>query len=219
MYMTKGTMTMKKLISCLLVVLLLASLSVAAFADGFVGSVVRGKSPVLIDFEMENNEDGGCGILITPWDERETLPDKGKELEEAYEELLNMKNLADANEKLAEAAGDQTIAVSEMFDARLTCDHDYHLPAAIKVRSDSLDGFVGLIMRVNDEWLWVEAEVEGDEMTFHVDELCPFAIIGAATPSSVNTGETVPYGFIAGTVVFATAAAWLFIKSRKAKAE
>jgi len=49
-------------------------------------------------------------------------------------------------------------------------------------------------------------------------EGAPVVVVPAAVPQSVQTGESVPYGFILGAAVFAVAAVWFVVKSRKAQA-
>jgi len=46
-----------------------------------------------------------------------------------------------------------------------------------------------------------------------VDVVC-----APAVPQSVQTGESVPYAYILGAAVFAVAAGWFVVKSRKAQA-
>ena len=219
---------MKKILSCLLVVMLLCSLSVAAFADNFVSSVANAGAPEVAEAAQADGSDGKALIDVTPMDEKDKLPEAQQtEMDAAFDSLDKASDLAAVNEELNEqiaeelkaAAADQSIAVSDLFDIRVLEEGTVSFPLTITLKDKNLDNFVALLHYVDGAWQWVDAEVADGALTFTVDSLSPFAIIVAVDEAtSANTGDTVPYGFIIGAVVLAGAAAWFFAKSRKVKA-
>ena len=216
----KGSSTMKKILSCLLVVMLLCSLSVAAFADNFVSSVANAGAPEVAEAAQADGSDGKALIDVTPMDEKDKLPEAQQtEMDAAFDSLDKASDLAAVNEELKAAAADQSIAVSDLFDIRVLEEGTVSFPLTITLKDKNLDNFVALLHYVDGAWQWVDAEVADGALTFTVDSLSPFAIIVAVDEAtSANTGDTVPYGFIIGAVVLAGAAAWFFAKSRKVKA-
>lgn len=211
---------MKKIISCLLVVMLLCSLSVAAFADNFVSSVANAGAPEVAEATQADGSDAKALIVVTPYEDKDKLSEeKQAEIDDAFDSLANAEDLAAVNDELKEAAGDQSVAVSDLFDISLTGEGEVSFPLTIGLKDKNLDNFVALIHFVDGEWQWVDAEVDGEALNFAVDSLSPFAIIVAVDEaSSAKTGDTVPYGFIIGAVVLAAGAAWFFAKSRKVTA-
>ena len=211
---------MKKILSCLLVVMLLCSLSVAAFADNFVSSVANAGAPEVAEAAQADGTDGKALVGITPMDEEDKLPEELKAaMDAAFESLDKASDLGAVNAELKDAAADQSIAVSDLFDIRVLEEGTVSFPLTITLKDKNLDNFVALLHYVDGAWQWVDAEVDGDSLTFTVDSLSPFAIIVAVDEAtSANTGDTVPYGFIIGAVVLVGAAAWFFAKSRKVKA-
>ena len=211
---------MKKILSCLLVVMLLCSLSVAAFADNFVSSVANAGAPEVAEAAQADGSDGKALIAVTPMDEKDKLPEELKaDMDAAFDSLDKAADLAAVNDELKAAAADQSIAVSDLFDIRVLEEGTVSFPLTITLKDKNLDNFVALLHYVDGAWQWVDAEVADGALTFTVDSLSPFAIIVAVDEAtSANTGDTVPYGFIIGAVVLAGAAAWFFAKSRKVKA-
>ena len=207
---------MKKILSCLLVVMLIFSLSAAAFADNFVNSVANAGAPELE--EVTDADGNAVEVAITPNDEAEELDDETKaEMEEAFKALSEAADLRELNESLKDAAGDKDIAISDLFDISATGEVKF--PLTITLKNKNLDNFVGVLHCVDGEWVWVDSEVDGDSVKITVDSLSPFAIVVAVDEAtSAQTGETVPYGYIIGAVVLAAAAAWFFAKSRKVNA-
>ena len=217
---------MKKILSCLLVVVLLCSLSVAAFADNFTSSISNPGAPTVNKTTQANGEEEDGLIIITPYAEREKLSQEKREvLEEAYDVIDKAEDLAALNDQLKAAAADKNIAASDLFDVSVVEGKEVSFPLTIELEdeSENLKGFVALLHYVDGAFEWVDATVnekeDGDTLTFTVDSLGAFTIIVEVDESaSAETGEAIPYGFIIGAVVLAGAAAWFFVKSRKVKA-
>ena len=211
---------MKKIISCLLIVVLLCSLSVAAFADNFISSVANAGAHELAAAEQADGSDGKALIVITPFEDKDKLSEaKQAEMDKAFESLDKAADLAAVNDELKAAAADQSVAVSDLLDISEAEEGTVSFPLKITLKDKNLDNFVALLHFVDGAWEWVDAEVEGDALTFTAESLSPFAIIVAVDEAaSAKTGDSIPYGFIIGAVVLAGAAAWFFTKSRKVKA-
>lgn len=209
---------MKKILSCLLVVMLIFSLSAAAFADNFVNSVANAGAPEIAAATDADGNDTAAAIVITPNDEADTLEEAQQtELKSAFDSLSNAADLKELNNELKEAAGDRNIAISDLFE--VTAKEEVKFPLTLTLVNKNLANFVGVIHFVDGQWVWVDSEVDGENVKVTVDSLGAFAIVVAVEEAaSAQTGETVPYGFIIGAVVLAGAAAWFFAKSRKVEA-
>ena len=208
---------MKKLFAILLAVLLLASISGAAFADNFVNSVANAGAPEVESVEDADGNDVASALEIVSFDEAESLEEADqKALEDAYDSLKS-GDLTEINKDLAEAAGDQSIVVSDLFF--ISSDEEVSFPLKVVLKSDNLDNFVALLQYVDGEWNWIDAEVDGDTLSFEIESFGPFAIIVAGEPAtSAPTGESFPIFFVVGAVVLAGAAVFFFAKSRKVEA-
>ena len=209
---------MKKVLSILLVVMLIVSLSAAAFADNFVSSVANAGAPELeesVDADGNNVDDA---LEVVPNDEAEKLEEaEQKDMEEAVKSLTDAKDLAAVNEDLKTAAAGRSIAISDVFTVK--AKKDVKFPLTIKLKNQNLADFVGLMQFIDGKWVWIDATVDGDVLEFTVDSLGVFAtVVAVDEAASPATGENVPYGFILGAVVLAGAAGWFFVKSRKVKA-
>lgn len=208
---------MKKILSVLLAVLLLASISVAAYAENFVNSVENAGAPEIDAVADSEGNDVSALIKIVPYEQVDTLAEDDQTAMHAAYDSLNAGKLADINADLAAAAGDKSIAVSDFFF--LTSDEDVSFPLKVTLRNSNLADFVSLLQYVDGAWTWIDAEVDGDALTFSIESFGPFSIIVAGEPAaSAPTGEATPVVFIAGAVVLAAAAAWFFMKSRKVEA-
>ena len=209
---------MKKVLSCLLVVLILASISTVAFADNFVSSVANAGAPEISSALDAAGNDVSGRIIVTPMDQKDTLPDAlKKDLEDAYKLLSGTTDLASVNSELAAAANGKSIAVSDLFDIR--AEGEVAFPVTIVLKDKNLNNFLATLHFVNGTPEWVDSEVKDGNLSFSVDGLSPFAIVVTVdSATSPKTGENVPYGFITGAVILAVAAAWFFAKSRKVEA-
>lgn len=181
---------MKKIITLVLALALVLTSGILAFAapEGFVESPTA-DTPYLISFE---NEDGECvaQIIVTPFIRVGELDDETEaENRDAYDEIVNNgDSFAQAMAKLAASKNLKvsTLAVSELFDVSYveSAGHDGHGAFTITIKANNLDKFVGLLHRHNGGWVVVDnATVDGDTLTFTVDDLSPFAIV-------VDTGDT-----------------------------
>lgn len=196
---------MKKVLAICLMMVMVVSLSVTAFAapGGFVSSPSGNPAPTVVDFDPKND---GCTakLIITPYAERNTLPDDLKALiEKAYASIAESDDLTKLNSDLASLVAGKGIAadklaVSDLFDAHITsCDvHEGHVDFDITLKADTLKKFVGLL-HMNKDGVWelvTDAEVvnNGEHLKFSVDSFSPFAIVvdtSSGTPDAPPTGD------------------------------
>lgn len=185
---------MKKIITLLMVVVMVAISSISIFAapEGFVESP-KADTPSLVSF---TNESAEClaELIITPFVRIDELEEtKEKENRDAYNEIV--KNNDSFAKVLAKLAASKNIpvsklAVSELFDVsyKESGGHNGHGAFTISIKAKNLDKFVGLMNRHTGEWVIINnAKVNGDILTFTVSELSPFAII-----VDTEAGENVP---------------------------
>ncbi len=223
---------MKKLVTVCLSFIMILSMSLIVLAEpgSFLNSPSGNKAPRMrfwIDSELCEAE-----LVLTAYADRHTLSDEKREaLEAAYELIKNTTDLTTLNADLAALAAQLGIpgvelAVSDLFDiSAYGCDpeeHDLenHGFFHIELESDALRNFVGLLHFHNGEIKLVPgATVEGNVLSFKVDELSPFAVVVDTNPDRNNTPPTgdntnlALYGIIA--LVSGAALVYCWSKSRK----
>ncbi len=220
---------MKKLFAICMMLALLVTMSVSAFAatSGFVSSPSENSAPTIVEFDPA---DENCTAIlnITAYGDKHTLPDALRTLlEQAYTSIANAGNLTELNTALADLIADlgidsKDLAVSDLFDIHPSdCEfHDGHLDFDVTLSADTLSQFVALL-HMNKDGVWelvADAKVtnNGEHLEFSVETLSPFAII-------VNTGDapapapnyTWVYSTVAAVVVIGAAVAVVFVVKRK----
>lgn len=196
---------MKKVLVICLMMVMVVSMSVTAFAapGGFVSSPSGNPAPTVVDFDP-NDDDCTGWLVVTPYGDRHKLSDALRAmLEKAYNSIVNSDDLTKLNAELAKIAADKNIvgtdlAVSDLFDIHVTgCDyHDEHVGFDITLDADTLSHFVGLL-HMNKDGVWelvTNAEVvnDGEHLKFSVDSFSPFAIVvdtSSGTPDAPQTGD------------------------------
>jgi hypothetical protein len=191
---------MKKVLACILSLILVVALSVSVMATGFVKSPVLNDAPEIKDFETEVDHTCGYDLAITPYEDRADLADEAQqEIEKAYEDIKANADLTKMVADLAKVAEDKKIekenlAVSQLFDISeedCASHTDGHGTVTIHLTAD-LKNFVALLHKTDAGWVVVNsAKVTGaDTVSFSVDELSPFAIVVDATEEkNVSTGD------------------------------
>ena len=210
---------MKKIISVLLIAMLLCSLSVSAFADNFVNSVVNAGDTQIAEIVDADGQNVAEAIEIVAVNEAEDKleEEEQKTLDEAVETLKSAENLAEVNAELKEAAGDKSVVVSDII--YISPKAEVKFPLELKLENKNANDIIGILQYVDGEWVWVDFEVVDGKLVFTVDQLGVFAFIMAGEPAtSAQTGESFPVVFAAAAAVLACAAAWFFAKSRKVTA-
>ncbi len=192
---------MKKVLACILSLILVVALSVSVMATGFVKSPVLNDAPDIKDFETEIPVEANCNydLEITPYEDRADLtPEAKQEIEKAYEDVKANADLTKLVPDLTKVAEDKKIeaenlAVSQLFDiSEKECAiHNDHGTITIHLTAD-LKNFVALLHKTDAGWVVVSsAKVTGtDTVSFSVDELSPFAIVVDATEEkNASTGD------------------------------
>ena len=181
---------MKKLLVVCLVLVMVASMTLVAFAGpgSFVVSPSINPAPEIIGFVPRDSE-CTAELVITPFGERlELSPVLRGLLEKAYQEISSSDDLTKLNADLAAVAAAMNIdgamlKVSELFDIHVEgCEyHDGHTDFDITLAADSLKNFVGLLhMNIDGEWeLISNAKVthNSEHLQFSVESFSPFAIV------------------------------------------
>lgn len=213
---------MKKTLIFLMVFVMALSVSVSAFAapNGFTVSPGANMAPELVEYEKDSL-DCLATLIITAYADRATLPEETRlELEKAYNDIISAEDLSSLSEELLALANTlgidtKALAVSDLFDiSYYDCDdHEGHGGFTLKLKPNTLQGFVGLIHFVDGKCVVVDnAKITADGLylTFHVDSLSPFAIVVQTEDSSEqppNSGDNLPWGaifmFVAATAVLA----------------
>lgn len=223
---------MKKVLAICLMMVMVVSMSVTAFATpgGFVSSPSGNPAPTVVDFDPSNDDCTGV-LLITPYGDRQELSDALRSLlEKANKDIVNSDDLTKLNAELAKIAADkniegQNLAVSDLFDIHVTgCDfHDGHYGFVITLDAGKLSNFVGLLhMNKNGEWeLVADAKVvdNNEHLKFSVDSLSPFAIVVDTTnydDYAPQTGDnSMIYICVILMAVSALAIVFILLKNKK----
>jgi hypothetical protein len=178
---------MKKILTVLFAMLLLACLNVSCLAAGgsFVSSPSAKTAPTLIAY---NNASADCKatIVVRSYSERDTFDaQKKKEIEAAYNSIVSAKDLGDLcadTEEIAAKLGvsTDTLLISDLFDISYeNCtQHENHKNFTITVEPTSVVNYAGLLHYDNGEWELLESTSTADgRITFTIDDLSPFAIV------------------------------------------
>ena len=224
---------MKKLLAICFAVLMVASMSISAFATsgGFVISPSAKPAPEVESFEA-SSDDCTAVLIVTPYAERNTLTvDEKTQIESAYNEVVSSKDLTNLCEEMDNIASSKKIAgkdlaVSDLFDIRMEgcdVDHDQHGAFKITLTVDALSNFVCLLHRNADgSWEVIKDAkvVDGDSLSFVADDFSPFAIVvdGSKQGPSQTGDETMIGLYIAIMAVSAVAIVILVSKSKKQRA-
>lgn len=201
---------MKKLFTVCLVLAMALSMNLTAFAAGFVSSPTNNPAP-----EVENPSDD---VTVTPYPDRDELDEEGqKDMEDAYNEILDSNDLADIIDGLKELADKQDVptgqvAASDLFDVTGTPG------AEVVLNSDTLEHYLGLAVRVDGKWTLVDdARIENGRLVFTVDQSGPYAVLVNAGnyTKPPKTGENNSIALCAcGMAVSALAVVVLWKKSK-----
>ncbi len=223
---------MKKTISITLALVLLASLCLSAMAapGSFIVSPSNNTTPILVDSSNESH-DCTAEIVITPYSERDTLPEDAKQkIEDAYDSIAGTSDLTDLNSDLAGIAESMNIStgalgVSDLFDVSYTsCDvHNEHGKFTIKLEAEMLDSFVALMYWDGSNWVIVEGAFvdENGYLNFVTDKFGPYAIVvntGAENVEPPKTGDEFPWIYVVLMVASAAGLVVVLFLSRKKKA-
>ncbi len=168
---------MKKVLSCLLAVLLLASISVMAFAAEAVPSVEAEKTaPVVAGAVDADGNDVTSAIIITDYADKDTLPEeKQAAMDEAAEALKDLAALVEGNEELAELLGDSDYDCEALFD--VTFVGDVAVPVKVDLELANAENFAALLQLVDDGVALVETELNEEVLTATLEGEGVYAVL------------------------------------------
>lgn len=171
---------MKKVLSCLLAVLLLASFSVMAFAADPVPSVEAEEVvPAVAEALDADGNDVASSIVITDYADKDTLPEAAQEqLDGAAEALKDLAAIIEGNEDLKELVGDKDVDVESLFD--ISTVGEVSLPVDLKLELDNADNFAALLHFVDGEATLVETEAEDEAVSLVLEEVGSYAVLSFA---------------------------------------
>lgn len=178
---------MKKLFALTLAVLTISVMGISVFAakGGFLYSPTVNPVPSIEDFE---HDDRPGEIVITPYGDRDDLDDESaKDLEDAYEDILNTKEGDDLYELL-----DGNL-VSDLFNIGIT-GHDGNDDSnyTVQLSSDTFKNFADLLHYQDGKWIKVDGATVNDKgyLTFTYDKTGTFAVVvGNSDVQSPVTGD------------------------------
>ena len=160
---------MKRTFAIVLAMMLALMMSVSVYAapGSFVSSPSGNAAPTIIDV-VPDSPDCTMQIIITPYSERDKLPDDEREqLEKAYSDIAGASDLTELWKELADLAEENNItdphlAVSDLFQIHGEgCDdHDDHKGFEITLDADTLSHFFAL-MQMDENGNWYEIEEWG----------------------------------------------------------
>ena len=209
---------MKKIVSLFIAVVMILSMSVATFAasEDFLGSPSKKPAPELVDYEHEDPDCTGDLNIVSYGDRNDLTDEQKNEFENAYDSIVDAKDLSDLNNKLT----DDNIAVGDLFGFTHTEDaiHDSHGNTSVDIKIDNADKFHSLIAFDGEKWVIVDAKLSGDilSFTYKFGDFTAFAIV-VSTGDAPQTGDTFSWVYVALMVASATGFVAVCISMRKKK--
>ncbi len=201
---------MKKVLAICLMMVLVVSMSVTAFAapNAFISSPSKNLAPEVVEGK---NEDDDCTatLVITAYADRHELSEDIRlQFEKAYEEIAKAADLTLLNSDLKKVADEvgvkaENLSVSDLFDINYeNCgDHEDHGHFDIVLKADTLKHFVGLLHLKDGDWELVKnaevKEVNGElHLVFAVEDFSPFAIVVDNSKEQSVSPETGDSGYM-----------------------
>lgn len=168
---------MKKILSCLLAVLLLASLSVSAFAAEVPSVEAEKLVPTVSEAKDADEKDVADGVVITDYEDKDALPEEAqKQLDAAYDALEDLAALVEGNDDLKELLDGKEADAESVFDISIVGD-EIKLPVELKLELVNPDNFAALLHFVDGEATLIESELEDGVLTAVIEELGTYAIL------------------------------------------
>ena len=213
---------MKKLVSLLLVVLMLAALTVPAMAAGsFVNSATNNGTLTIEEGELIDPLDG-CKLMLTMYRNRASLGvTQRATAESAFAILSNAKKASDIDANMAKLEGANDFVCMEVFI--LSCDkgHTGHKELTLTMKYGALANFACLMTYEGAEWdLVSDAKVNGNKLTFTGDPSATYAIfLKNLSPATGDHSNVVTYAIVgvAAAVAIAVCGVVLTKKSRRSE--
>ncbi len=188
---------MNRVITLILSIALVATLSVAAFAAGFVSSPSK-EAPIVSVVEPSDPADANITIGSTSYNDRADLPEELRvQFEKAYEEIAKNEDLTALNSDVA-AIADQNgvkaseLAVSDLFN--VSASDKTNGSFKLSVDAQNLDNFAALMCYTEaGEWVVIEdAKVENGKLVFNTEVFGAFAVVVKAEKAPADTSAPAP---------------------------
>ena len=168
---------MKKILSCLLAVLLLASFSISAFAAEVPSVESEKQIPTVAEAVDADGNDVAEGIVVTDYEDKDTLPeDTQKQLDDAAEAVEDLAALVEGSEELKELLDGKEVDCEALFDISVVGE-EIKLPVEMKLELVNPDNFAALVHFVDGEAALVETEVEDGVASFTLEEAGVYAVL------------------------------------------
>ena len=168
---------MKKILSCLLAVLLLASFSISAFAAEVPSVESEKQIPTVAEAVDADGNDVAEGIVVTDYEDKDTLPeDTQKQLDDAAEAVEDLAALVEGSEELKELLDGKEVDCEALFDISVVGE-EIKLPVEMKLELVNPDNFAALVHFVDGEAALVETEVEDGFACFTLEEAGVYAVL------------------------------------------
>ena len=215
---------MKKVMAILIMMAMVLSLSVVAFANngGFIQSPTGGTS--LISYKFHTEQQGVLSVGLTKYADRADLLKEDRDLlEQAYADIAGADNLTTLIAGLKKIAGNlkSNVAASDLFDISIFIDGNqvHNTPVDVVLGIENAEKFAALVhMDEQGNWTVVEgAKVNADgNLEATLNEYSPFAIVIAdGTP---NPGDGIDVAVYASIMAVAAIAVVLVIRKSSKKA-
>lgn len=215
---------MKKLFAIVLATMMICSLSmsVCAAPGSFIESPSFNKNPELIDFDCSDSTWQGQ-IFITSYGDRNTLePAEREKFEAAYESIRNSTGIATLVPDIVDVSAalnvsTDNLGVSDLFYIGITesTDGSFNL----KVDTDTLNNFVGLIYYEDGKWYLAEdAEIVGGHLTFTATLPKAYAVVVDVDNSVIDapiTGDIISWVLMAAVVASAAGIVIVLVSYKK----
>lgn len=203
---------MKKVLVLCLTVALIATMSVSAFANSiFVKSPSTNQAPV-IEEVIKDSEDCTAEVVVTPFSDRDKLPEEKKEvLENLYEAIVNITKPDEeiVNEVVVQVKNEvkeiikqvsedkkikeEVIAVSDIFNvSHHGCvDHDHHDGFTVRLKAETLKNFISLLHFENGKWEVVKDVTinKNGTITFKGEMEGSYAVLVDSSKLPSDTGD------------------------------
>ena len=224
---------MKRVLAVVLMLLMLAGMTVPAFAEpgSFLRSPSKNPTPEIIEFEPIGGEECEAELIITSYANRHTLSDFLRKLiEKAASDIIATDDLTTLNNDLrdaadAEKADYKDLAVSNLFDMHVVgCDGQCgHTGFRVVLRTADVKNFIGLLhMGQDEEWELISGAHlvdDGENVEFIVKKMSPFAIVVDTDPGQPpQTGDSSMlnvYAVVMAASALGAAGIFVFMRKRK----
>lgn len=198
------------------------SLSVGAAPANFLQSPSYNKTPIIVDFECSDPNWKG-DIFITSYGDRNVLDLVDREmLESAYDSIRDASNISSLIPDISGIASNlnvspENLGISDLFHIGISDSTDGKFK--IKLDSETIKNFVGLVYYENGQWHVVDgATIEDEYLVFTTELPRAFAVVVDVDNSIIDvpvTGDVVSWILISVIAVSAAGMIVLFVSYKR----